>query len=68
MSEPRTGLSADELEQQSGEQLPDREAMSLIDPSLGGGIAPTDGWPSVDQPPHHQHPIEPQPAPPPIAE
>jgi hypothetical protein len=56
-------LSREELEQQSGEQLPDREAMSLIDPALGGGTLPVDpDW----QPPHHQH--DPEPGSPPIAD
>jgi hypothetical protein len=31
VTEKRTELSAEELEQQSGERLPDREAMSLVD-------------------------------------
>jgi hypothetical protein len=32
------GLSQEELDQQSGEQLPDREAMSLIDANLAAPV------------------------------
>jgi hypothetical protein len=33
-----TDLSAEELAQQSGEQLPDREAMSLVDANVAAPI------------------------------
>jgi hypothetical protein len=32
------GLSQEELDQQSGEQLPDREAMSLIDANIAAPV------------------------------
>ena len=32
------GLSQEELDQQSGEQLPDREAMSLIDANVAAPV------------------------------
>ena len=32
------GLSSDELDEQTGEQLPDREAMSLIDANVAAPI------------------------------
>lgn len=32
------GLSPEELEQESGEELPDREAMSLIDANLAAPV------------------------------
>jgi hypothetical protein len=35
---PTEGLSKDELEQQEGEQLPDREQMSLINANLAAPI------------------------------
>ena len=34
----RKGLSDDELAQQTGEQLPDREAMSLIDANIAAPV------------------------------
>jgi hypothetical protein len=37
VSDP-TGLSEDELEKQDGEELPDREAMSLINANLAAPI------------------------------
>ena len=36
--EDREGLSQDELEAQSGEELPDREAMSLINANLAAPV------------------------------
>ena len=43
-------LSDEELEAQGGEALPDREAMSLIDPS--GGAAPIPIGADYDAPPN----------------
>ncbi len=37
-TESPEGLSQEELDQQSGEQLPDREAMSLIDANLAAPV------------------------------
>jgi hypothetical protein len=37
-SETPEGLTQDELDQQSGEQLPDREAMSLIDANIAAPV------------------------------
>ncbi len=36
--QPETPLSDQELEDQSGEQLPDREAMSLIDANVAAPV------------------------------
>ena len=46
-------LSEDEIEEQNGEPLPDREAMSLINPNVDGiaTIAPYEPVPVVDTPP-----------------
>jgi hypothetical protein len=38
MEQPREGLSQDELEAQGGEELPDREAMSLINANLAAPV------------------------------
>ena len=38
MSDKQSGMSQEELEQQSGEQLPDREAMSLINANVAAPI------------------------------
>ena len=46
----RPELSQDELESQSGEPLPKREAMSLIDP--GGTTAPIPIGGDLDAPPN----------------
>lgn len=47
------GLSADELERQQAADLPDRDALSLIQPGLGlvdlgGNLDPGGGMPSLD--------------------
>ena len=48
----RDPLSEEELEEQDGEPLPDREAMSLINPNVDGiaTIAPNEP-PVLDAPP-----------------
>jgi len=38
MEEPRDDLSQDELEAQAGEELPDREAMSLINANVAAPV------------------------------
>lgn len=38
MSDQNKGLTDQELEQQDGEELPDREAMSLIDANLAAPV------------------------------
>lgn len=38
MSDTTTGLSAEELEAQGGEQLPDREQMSLINANVAAPV------------------------------
>ena len=38
MASPSEGLSPEELEQQQGEELPDREAMSLIDANIAAPV------------------------------
>jgi hypothetical protein len=49
-NEEQQGLTPEELEQQNGEKLPDREVMSLINPGIDG--TPTVGFeplpPEVD--------------------
>ncbi len=36
--EPGDELSPDKLEEQSGEELPEREAMSVVDPNAAAGL------------------------------
>jgi hypothetical protein len=38
VQEPQAGLSDEELEQQEGEELPDREAMSLINANVAAPV------------------------------
>jgi len=38
MSDKQSGMSQEELEQQSGEALPDREAMSLINANIAAPV------------------------------
>jgi hypothetical protein len=38
VSEQRTDLSPEELRQQAGEELPDREAMSLVDANVAAPV------------------------------
>jgi hypothetical protein len=38
VSEQRTDLSPEELQQQAGEELPDREAMSLVDANVAAPV------------------------------
>ena len=38
MTEPRTELTVEELDAQSGEELPDREAMSLINANVAAPV------------------------------
>jgi hypothetical protein len=41
-------LSEEELDAQSAEQLPDREAMSIINPNAGGIVTPEPPLPVVE--------------------
>jgi hypothetical protein len=62
-----TELSSEELEQQTGEELPEREAMSIVDlgeASMTAAPVPVDSDPvesddetyPFDRPPHEPHP------------
>jgi len=56
MTEQRAGLSAEELAQEQAEHLPDREAMSVMDPTLvgpggAGGTLPPETDPRLLGPP-----------------
>lgn len=55
MARPGEGLSADEIEQEVAVPLPEREAMSLIDPVSKlvpiGNAVPGDGPPTVAEEP-----------------
>jgi hypothetical protein len=55
-------LSAEELEREQAERLPDREAMSLIEPGLGivdlgGDLQPDATIPSFDPDDPHPQPL-----------
>ena len=57
MSAPENSeLRSEELENERGEALPDREAMSLIDPSLGPPVL-DDPYPPVDEGAGHTDPV-----------
>jgi len=49
MADDSGGLSAEELEAQTGEELPDREAMSLLLPGASFETAAADDIPFVAQ-------------------
>jgi hypothetical protein len=49
MAEPEDKTEREELEEQDGELLPDREAMSTITPGFDPGLEPVD--PPPDSPP-----------------
>ncbi len=67
MTEPTdsapTGIDVEELEAQAGEELPDREAMSLIALDDGLVMAPPEEGP---MPPQEQDPVEPDKGPQPM--
>jgi hypothetical protein len=43
----KNALDPEELEEQNAEPLPDREAMSVIDPQYGWRLPPIDGAPET---------------------
>jgi hypothetical protein len=54
VTEKEQGLSAEELEAQRGEELPDREAMSLLLPGASFGTPAADDIPLMAQTWHGQ--------------
>jgi hypothetical protein len=48
--EPESELTPEELDEQSGELLPDREAMSVIEDPLRGPMPFTESGPASEEP------------------
>jgi hypothetical protein len=56
---PQTGLTDDELAAQEGEELPQREQMSLIDPGAAGALSGVDLAGHIQPHPPSTLPVEP---------